>query len=100
VARGEEREASAVDIAVVGEAEDLPQIERSMREALREAEDKLAFTASVVAVDTDDVLRLGAANDLWWTGVARDAVPILGDPPDILVGRLRRRRKDGRRKAS
>jgi predicted nucleotidyltransferase len=100
VARGQDREASDVDIAVVGEPENLPQIEQTIREALREAEEKLAFTASVVAIDTDDVLRLGAASDRWWTDLTRDALRIVGDPPDVLAERLRRQRKAERRKAS
>ena len=100
VARGEDRETSDVDIAAVGEPGNAPQMEQTMREALREAEDKLAFTASVVVVDTDDVLRLSAGNDPWWASLVHDAMRIVGDPPDVLLERLKRRRKAGLRKAS
>jgi predicted nucleotidyltransferase len=54
-ARGKDRAASDVEIAVVAEGRTLPQVEEAMREALRDAEDALAFAASVLAVDVDDV---------------------------------------------
>jgi predicted nucleotidyltransferase len=100
VARGLDRETSDVDVAVVGEPQETPRIEQAMRETLREAEGKLAFTASVVAIDTNDVLRLDATRDRWWTDVAQDNLPIAGDPPDVLAGRLRRQQRTPRRKAS
>jgi predicted nucleotidyltransferase len=100
VARGEDRETSDVDIAVVGQPGTVPQIEEAVRESLGVAEDRLAFTASVVALDTDDVLRLDAENDRWWAGLAQDALRLFGDPPDVLLERLKRRRKPERRKAS
>jgi predicted nucleotidyltransferase len=99
-ARGLDRETSDVDIAIVGEPDDTPRIEQTMRETLREAEDKLAFTASVVAIDTNDVLRLDATNDRWWTDLAQDSLRVVGDPPDVLADRLRRRHKTPRRRAS
>lgn len=100
VARGEDRETSDVDVAVVSEPKAVPQIAPALREALWEAEKRLAFTASVVAVDTNDVLRLAAAGDRWWTDLAQEAVRIAGDPPDVLLERLRRQRISRRRKAS
>jgi predicted nucleotidyltransferase len=96
VARGEDRETSDVDIAVVGEPEAMPLIEQALREALVEAEERLAFRASVVAIDTRDVLRLAAENDRWWTGLADASLAIVGDPPDVLLERLRRQRNTGR----
>lgn len=99
-ARGEDQEASDIDIAVVGEPGTAPRIEQAVRESLRDAGDRLAFHASVVAIDTDDVLRLDGENDRWWAGVARDALRLLGDPPGVLLERLKRRRTSGRRKAS
>src|SRR5690606_3122443 len=100
VARGPDRATRDVDIAVVGEPEGLPKVEETLREALWETEDRLAIAASVVAVDTDDVLRLAAENDPWWTGLVQDALRIAGDPPDVLLERLKRRQKPERRKAS
>jgi predicted nucleotidyltransferase len=99
-ARGEDQEASDLDVAIVGEPGTAPRIEEVVREALRDAGDRLAFHASVVAIDTDDVLRLDRENDRWWAGAARDALRLLGDPPDILLERLKRRWTTGRRRAS
>jgi predicted nucleotidyltransferase len=96
VARGEDRETSDVDIAAVGEPEAIPLIEQTLREALVEAEERLAFRASVVAIDTRDVLRLAAENDRWWTGLADASLGIVGDPPDVLLERLKRQRNTGR----
>lgn len=100
VARGEDHEASDVDIAVVAESEAIPLIEQTLREALVEAEERLAFRASVVAIDTRDVLRLAAENDRWWAGLADATLRIVGDPPDVLLERLKRQRSAERRKAS
>ena len=96
VARGEDRETSDIDVAVVGEPEAMPLIEQTLREALVEAEERLAFRASVVAIDTRDVLRLAAENDRWWTGLADASLGIVGDPPDVLLERLKRQRNTGR----
>lgn len=100
VARGLDRETSDVDVAIVGEPDDTPRIEQTMRETLRQAEGKFAFTASVVAIDTNDVLRLDATRDRWWTDVAQENLPIVGDPPNVMVDRLQRQLKGPRRKAS
>jgi predicted nucleotidyltransferase len=99
VARGQDRAESDVDIAVVAEATAVPRVEETLREELRSAEEKLAFRASVLAVDVDDVVRLSSADDPWWTSTARDAMSVVGDRPDALLARLRRGRKS-RRKAS
>lgn len=100
VARGEDHETSDVDIAVVAESEAIPLIERTLREVLAEAEERLAFEVSVVAIDTHDVLRLAAENDRWWAGLADTSLRIVGDPPDVLLERLKRRRSAKQRKAS
>lgn len=96
VARGEDRETSDLDIAVVGEPEAIPLIEQTLREALVEAGESLAFRASVVAIDTRDVLRLAAENDRWWTGLADASLAIVGDPPDVFLERSKRQRNTGR----
>lgn len=100
VARGEDRATSDVDIAVVAESGKLSQIEGNLREALQAAEDTLAFRASVVTVAVDDLLRLGDEKDPWWTAIAQHALRIVGDSPDLLLERLRRRRAAEQRRAS
>jgi predicted nucleotidyltransferase len=97
VARGHDRAASDVDLAVVAENDALRRVEETMRDEQSGSEEELAFRASVLAVDVDDVARLADANDPWWTSVARDAIPVVGDRPDALPARLRRARKSGRR---
>jgi predicted nucleotidyltransferase len=91
VARGEDRADSDVDVAVVARPIAVSKVQAAMRQALDEAEAKLAFSASVVVVGTDDVLRLAAARDGWWLAVRDDATVIAGDAPEILLQRLRRR---------
>lgn len=99
VARGQDHMKSDLDIAVVAEAEVLPQVEDAMRDGLRDAEKRLAFTASVVAVDTDDILRHGLENGPWWTGLVQDGLALVGDAPDTLLAWLRRVRQARKRKA-
>jgi predicted nucleotidyltransferase len=100
VARGGDRETSDVDIAVVGEPEAIPLIEQTVREALVEAEERLAFKASVVAVDISDLLRLAAENDPWWAGLADAHLSIVGSTPSDLLKRVKRQRSTERRRAS
>ena len=97
VARGQDRVASDVDLAVVAENDALRRVEETMRDELSGSEEELAFSASVLALDEGDVTRLADANDPWWASVARDAKPVVGDRPDALLARLRRARKSGRR---
>lgn len=89
VARGEDLPASDVDVAVV--AASAADAEAAMRDGLRDVEDRFAFSASVVALDRDDVLRLDAARDPWWESLSREAFVIHGDRPDALVTRLKRK---------
>ncbi len=100
VARGQDLAASDVDVAVVGEPASLPQIEQAMHAALGRAGRKLAFNASVVAVGSEDVLRLDVQNDRWWSSVVRDALPVVGERPEALLARLKDRQETRRRAAS
>jgi predicted nucleotidyltransferase len=97
VARGQDRAGSDMDVAVVAENDALRRVEETMRDELSGSEEELAFSASVLAVDIDDVTRLADANDPWWISVVRDAMPVVGDRPDALLARLRHARKSGRR---
>ena len=90
VARGADDAGSDVDIAVVVKAGTAAQVEETMRDRLREAEDALGFSASIVVVDTSDIVRLAAEADPWWKAVSGDARPISGAAPDALLSRLRR----------
>src|SRR5579859_3479281 len=57
VARGEDRPDSDLDVAIFASC-DAGSAKMKMREALREAEDRLRFTASVLGLGTPDILRL------------------------------------------
>ena len=92
VARGEDRPNSDIDIALVASADagdmDAGRLKERVRESLRSQEDALRFSASVVGFTADHIARLAAEKDPWWTTMCRDAVPLVGPPPDLFVARL------------
>jgi predicted nucleotidyltransferase len=91
VARGEDRAESDIDIAVVCEKDSASAVAEAMRETLREAEDRLAFVASVITIDTDDMQRLMATNDPWWRGATAKTLWVAGPSLDLLLRRIKRR---------
>lgn len=88
VARKEDMPASDVDIAVI--ASSAADAEADMRAGLRDTEDRFAFSASIIALDMEDVLRLDESHDPWWESLSREAFVIHGEQPDALIGRLKR----------
>lgn len=91
VARGEDGPGSDVDIAVVTAPENLDRGIHGLRERLRVDEEALVFTASVVGIGTDDVLRLHGQQDAWWLNVIKDAMPLVGPDPQTLATKLERK---------
>jgi predicted nucleotidyltransferase len=89
VARGDDAPGSDVDIAVLAADGAGTTAAGVVREALRASEDRLGVRYSVVAVERGEALRLAASGNAWWTSMCDDAVPILGDAPDVVVRRLR-----------
>lgn len=87
VARGEDRWDSDIDIALVT-YDDAVTMKTKVREALRDQEDALRFSASVLGFGPDDIVRLAAEKDPWWTAMCIDAVPLIGPPPDLFVARF------------
>jgi predicted nucleotidyltransferase len=87
VARGEDRPDSDLDVALVDLA-DAGSAKTRMRERLREQEDALRFSVSILGFDADDIQRLSTDNDPWWENMVRDAVPLVGPDPKSLVSRL------------
>jgi predicted nucleotidyltransferase len=87
VARGEDRPGSDLDVALVfpGNA---GSAKAKLRETLREREDALHFSISVLGFDADDIVRLSDENDPWWVEMAKDAVPLVGPDPIALASRL------------
>lgn len=90
VAQKEDRPDSDVDVALVVSPEAAASIEIRVRKALLPAEEELVFHASVVALDTRDVIQLSSQSDPLWTSLRSDAMTILGDAPEVLLERLAR----------
>jgi hypothetical protein len=90
VARGEARTDSDLDLALVAEPEALPRLADAFRDGLMAHAERIGFSPSVVALGTDDVARLAAQRDPWWTGITRDAVPLIGGRPEDLAAALTR----------
>jgi predicted nucleotidyltransferase len=90
VARNADGPGSDVDIVVVAEPAERARIVDAVREALAAPAATLGFVPAVVGIDPGDVDRLSREHDPWWTGVAADAMVLLGDRPDDLVARVRR----------
>jgi predicted nucleotidyltransferase len=83
VARGEDRPDSDVDVVVIA-ANDAGALKVKMRNLLREREDALRFSASVIGLDLEDVGRLVVENDPWWATMIEDGIPLLGPAPGAL----------------
>ncbi len=90
VARGEDFVGSDLDFVLVAEADALPRLADAVRDGLAAPAVRLGFTLALVTLGTDDVLRLAAKRDPWWTGVTRDVVPLIGGHPEYLMAALRR----------
>jgi predicted nucleotidyltransferase len=90
VARGEDTASSDLDIALVAEPGSMAEAEAAMQDALQDAAQALAFTPSLVGLDTHDVLRLSRESDPWWHGAIERPVPVIGGMPEALVQRIRR----------
>lgn len=93
VARGEDRPTSDLDVAVVAAPGDAPAAEYRIRETLLNAEEELVFRASVVALDTNDIVQLADQKDPLWADLRADAMPIFGDFPEVLLQGLMRAKR-------
>ena len=107
VARGEDREDSDLDLALVfddaphrrddnaehcrGQPGKLPGLADAFRDAMAAFAERAGVSPSVVALGADDVVRLSAERDPWWLQVVRDAIALVGERPEALVARLARR---------
>jgi len=95
VARAEDTSRSDLDIAIlVNAAPDAVQrIADTAREALHEQEQRIGFTASVVAMDTAHVRELIQQRAPLWSDLLRDARVIKGPPPDRVARELEAARR-------
>lgn len=90
VARGEDGPGSDLDLVLVADPDVLPALADALRDGLLAPGERLGFTPSVVALGTQDVLRLDAGHDPWWTSLVGDALAVLGPRPGELASLLRR----------
>lgn len=91
VARAEDSERSDVDIAVAAQKGKAAAVRESFAKRLEIAETRYCFHPSIVAIDTEDIVRLASFVDPWWTTLSRDAVALKGDNPVITASRLIKR---------
>lgn len=80
VARGEDTQQSDFDIVAVASDGLVDDAVESVRQALREVEDRLYVSCSVVGLSHSDVARL-SDGDEWWQSMARDAKVLKGAEP-------------------
>ena len=103
VARGDDREHSDLDLALVfddaehrrDEPGSLPRLTDAFRDQVAAMGEKAGFSPAVVALGTDDVVRLSAERDPWWRRVVHDAVALIGERPEALAARLIRANPSG-----
>jgi predicted nucleotidyltransferase len=88
VARGEDDPASDIDLALVLRA-DPAGAGDAVREALRQLEDELQVSLSVVTLTDVDAGPRSTA-DSWWSELIRDARVLKGETPERFLARVRR----------
>jgi predicted nucleotidyltransferase len=91
VARGEDEPHSDLDIAVIAPDGRVDETVESVRQALREVEDRLYISCSIVGLSPSDVVRLSSGDD-WWQNMARDAKVLKGVGPEPYAAKLIRQR--------
>ncbi len=92
-ARGEDTLGSDLDIAVVTDTPGEETLER-LREQLAADGERLRFSPSVVGLSSADVVRL-SGGDPWWDNLAREAITIKGQRPDIVAARIAKGVRNG-----
>ncbi|MSP02781.1 MAG: hypothetical protein EXR07_17305 [Acetobacteraceae bacterium] len=85
VARGADRPGSDIDIAVIANEEVLSGLVQKTRDGMEGASASLGFHPAVVGLGSNDVARLVRQRDSWWTGVAADAIALIGPRPEELA---------------
>lgn len=86
-ARNEDTPGSDLDVAVLLPDAAPESAATAVREALQPTETALHVAISLVTLSPGDVRRL-AAGDPWWVGLARDAIPLQGPPPEMMARTL------------
>ena len=93
VPRGDDRPDSDLDIALVIDG-DVAQSTEKMRERLRDEEDRLLFSASVIGLGADDIIRLAVECDPFWLSLVEEIrlIPLIGPPPEAMLAKIKKRR--------
>jgi DNA-binding transcriptional ArsR family regulator len=89
VSRGLDGPYSDIDAVFVDGLGDIESMKAKLREALREPQDRLRFTASIIVLNASDIIRLAENNDPWWRTMIQDATPLAGPDPAATIARLR-----------
>jgi len=92
VARGEDTPDSDLDIAIVTPEGCAEAARARFIEEIESAERAFGYSASVIAIDLDDVARLAVENDPWWTSIRAEARALHGRPPDAITRAAARER--------
>lgn len=87
VARGEDTSNSDLDVAIViaSEPSDVDAVADKARDLLREHEERLGFTASIVPIPLADLRRLASERSPLWSDLQTNARVLKGSPPERVV---------------
>jgi hypothetical protein len=93
VARGEDRPGGDLDLLLVVDDEAaVARVADAFRDEVAGVEAEHRVSISVVPVTRSDVLRLARTQDPFWKEILRDAIPLHGPPPEVLLSRLESKR--------
>lgn len=95
VARNEDAARSDLDLTIAVNLDAAPRVQADFRERIAPFEEKLAFDASVIVLDVEEIKRLEKDADPWWVSLTREALAVRGERPDIFNRRqtpLRRKK--------
>jgi predicted nucleotidyltransferase len=87
VARGEDRVDSDFDVVLINRHKSAVA-KTAVREALDALEDSFRFSASIIDLDAEDVIRLHTTQDPWWMTMSAQAVPLTGPDPASFISKL------------
>ncbi len=90
VARGEDRDSSDLDLALVAEPGSTSRLADAFRDKVAAVAGQAGFSPSVVTLGTGDVVRLSSERDPWWLHLVCDAISLIGERPEDLAARLTR----------
>jgi predicted nucleotidyltransferase len=86
VSTGRDRPSSDIDIAIV-DSEDIAarQVDDPLTNQIIELADESGLHASIIYLRNNDIRRLRASGDPFWTNLEREAVPLFGPSPSSIA---------------